>query len=687
MDERKERNEFSGKQLKETGNEMSVVADLHSRYNFLHDLERGLRSFINGMRVNAERFIYYCSHSLKRVLEDYPVHPDQYVYIFKTTVNGKNRKIVTYRPTGEGESLRQLHRMLVMMLQGYYESASCSYAYKEGYSVNSCLNNHLKSDVFLKSDIHAYFDTISFELLLDRFLKIKPGFLRRKGFWKKVLRCCFYDCRLPIGFVSSPMLSDIYLNDVDRLFGEKKRIHYTRYADDFILSASGDKAEELLGRTLEQLKDELAKLGLETNTRKTYIRRLRLEGDAIHLLGLNLVRKKKGLNRITVSNRYLVQISKDFGLLLKYGNKLESWELQDNFVALCGKISYVLQSSSDSTDKLKKMIRVKTGYDGDLTYRALENVIRPDTEQIRKKFQKRQMDIFAGTQGIRIIPEKGRVWEKCSLPANDYGLKTLHCHLLAICREFESGNSNRLKINRLSLTVGENQYSYTAPWNTEKFRADIKDLAKGEKPVQYSADYCYDNHSDARFEKKGNGYLPKNGFRPFLCYYETTGTNLLYDEGTGKWLMTQKVVDSSPVHDLRLLKKSELGVIQFRPSWQGTLCIDLRWRFQTDEESLKRIELVCSDLTERLKEYDIQYDRNSRCLLGSFKFVMDRDLLMEVVSLLQDAVSLVRLTDGIVKIDGWCIPSDFLKTKRESMLNFVRIYATDKKLTLYSFEG
>ncbi|MTS16795.1 hypothetical protein GMD58_15740 [Ruthenibacterium lactatiformans] len=59
-------------------------------------------------------------------------------------------------------------------------------------------------------------------------------------------QACFYQGRLPLGFTSSPVLSDLYLVNLDRKYQADKTITYTRYADDFVVSASGPEARSNL---------------------------------------------------------------------------------------------------------------------------------------------------------------------------------------------------------------------------------------------------------------------------------------------------------------------------------------------------------------------------------------------------------------------------------------------------------
>ena len=69
----------------------------------------------------------------------------------------------------------------------------------------------------------------------------------------------------PQGGVISPLLANIYLNELDWAL-EAEGIHFVRYADDFLLFA---KTEEDIKRAGEIAKEVLEKLGLEVSMEKT----------------------------------------------------------------------------------------------------------------------------------------------------------------------------------------------------------------------------------------------------------------------------------------------------------------------------------------------------------------------------------------------------------------------------------
>lgn len=326
--------------------------------------------------INTKRFIKHPEQLSVYIdlAESYLANPEEYVREHVLSLKGKQRKIVTYRTDKKGAHLRLFHQKIAAVVQKRYQSSDNSYAYKKKRGILDCLNRHLNSTYFLKTDIHAYFDSVRFENLLAAAFRSQV-LLRNSDVMRTLLSACFYNGSLPIGFVSSPVLSDLYLVKVDRKLSAIKGLVYTRYADDFLFSVQDSSQKPVLEDALDQLNNSLQDLGLETNNKKTYYRDLKISGDAIHVLGLNLVRQEGKPNRITVSNRYLRQISLLAGELQENRGKLDDEVLVEIFTRFVGQVSFVKYASTDSTEKLSKLLKVKLGYKGQLDDKSLREFI------------------------------------------------------------------------------------------------------------------------------------------------------------------------------------------------------------------------------------------------------------------------------------------------------------------------
>ncbi len=128
-------------------------------------------------------------------------------------------------------------------------------------------------------DLESYFDNVAHDILLrkvaqriddDRIMRLLKMILKASG--KR---------GVPQGGVISPLLANIYLNEVDKMLEKAKRvtmqgkytnIEYARFADDLVILVNGfSKWEWLLEAAYKRLTEELDKLGVKVNKEKTKI--------------------------------------------------------------------------------------------------------------------------------------------------------------------------------------------------------------------------------------------------------------------------------------------------------------------------------------------------------------------------------------------------------------------------------
>jgi RNA-directed DNA polymerase len=152
-------------------------------------------------------------------------------------------------------------------------------------------------------DLRAYFDNVRHHLLLakvarrvsdDDVMRLLKLILRSTG--KK---------GVPQGGVISPLLSNVYLNEVDRMLEKAKEvtrdrythIEYARFADDLVILVDGyPKHEWLVAAVCKRLRQELARLGVAVNEEKSRIVDL-AQGESFGFLGFEFrrVRSAKGV--------------------------------------------------------------------------------------------------------------------------------------------------------------------------------------------------------------------------------------------------------------------------------------------------------------------------------------------------------------------------------------------------------
>jgi RNA-directed DNA polymerase len=152
-------------------------------------------------------------------------------------------------------------------------------------------------------DLRAYFDNVRHHLLLEK--------VARRIDDREVMRLLKLILKatggkgVPQGGVISPLLSNIYLNDVDRMLEKEReltregfftRVNYARYADDMVILVDGHPRHgRLFGHVDRRLRAGLDRLKVEINEEKSRVVDLRA-GESFGFLGFDLraVRGKTG---------------------------------------------------------------------------------------------------------------------------------------------------------------------------------------------------------------------------------------------------------------------------------------------------------------------------------------------------------------------------------------------------------
>lgn len=170
--------------------------------------------------------------------------------------------------------------ILTRELSGYFDKSfsNRSYAYRNGKSYANAI--YRARDFFqifsfaVKTDIKDFFENIDHEKLLEILREnIRDSrIIRLIELWIKNGIFERFDYRAHAkgvhqGDVLSPVLSNIYLNQMDK-FLENSGVEFVRYADDFVMFFASYEAAEM---GLTRLKDFLKTISLSLNEAKTSI--------------------------------------------------------------------------------------------------------------------------------------------------------------------------------------------------------------------------------------------------------------------------------------------------------------------------------------------------------------------------------------------------------------------------------
>lgn len=153
-------------------------------------------------------------------------------------------------------------------------------------------------------DLRSLFDTVRHHIVLEKVaLRVQDGEILHL---LKLILQASGKCGVPQGGVISPLLSNLYLNEVDKMLERAKEVtkngpwlalEYARFADNLVILVDGHPRRQWLRVAVEKrLREELAKLQVEVNEEKTRIVNLSKE-EPFSFVGFDIrrIRSPRGL--------------------------------------------------------------------------------------------------------------------------------------------------------------------------------------------------------------------------------------------------------------------------------------------------------------------------------------------------------------------------------------------------------
>ena len=259
--------------------------------------------------------------------------------------------------TKESKKLKDFHAFLHdILFQNLYINKSV-YSYKKNCTVYDTVFLHKESKYFFKTDIKNFFHNINKNLILICLRNNLNNFPEgTEKFIDNILEMITYNNFLPVGFITSPSISNAILYEFDNFmenYSKENNFIYSRYSDDLIFSSNNldclKNLKDLVNKKLAELYDN----NFILNEEKT---KLLNKSKKVKLLGLVITPD----NHITVEKHKKENIKQ---LLYFYKNDKNKFEklLNEKYNGTLSKAYGSLNYISDIDKSFIAYLRKKYG--------------------------------------------------------------------------------------------------------------------------------------------------------------------------------------------------------------------------------------------------------------------------------------------------------------------------------------
>lgn len=267
----------------------------------------------------------------------------------------KFRDRTVYKTT---RKLKTFHSFISLFILEYLKiNSRVVYSYRKGFNSLDAVSKHAHSKYFFQTDIEHFFENLTTPLVRKTILagaENSPVSDIEK-YIDRILELITLNNSLPLGFSSSPIMSNACLYDFDNKLENyciRNELIYTRYSDDIIISSLKQEPIAQIETIIEDTLNNTYQGQLTLNKQKSKHTR---KGNKVKLLGLAVLPNGK----ISVD----IKIKKEIEILLfHYINDRSKFldhekvnqDVTKGIDLLFGYLNYVSTIDKDYLEKLRK---------------------------------------------------------------------------------------------------------------------------------------------------------------------------------------------------------------------------------------------------------------------------------------------------------------------------------------------
>ena len=264
-------------------------------------------------------------------------------------VGWRNRTI--YKPS---KTLKAMHSFLNSFVFEYLSTNDrVSFAYRKGATLRDAVTPHAHSRAFYQTDLEKFFDSITETMVRAAIAEASTPAEDLQGYLDRIVALTTINEKLPIGFSTSPLLSNACLRSFDDQLEQEcisRAWVYTRYADDIVISARTLDGLDGVEETIKQMMLVNLGDGFRINQTKS---RFTTIGRKVKILGLAIL----PTGRITIDKDIRHKVEFQLHFYVSDRNKLTQiyeGDMEAGLQRLSGYVSYIHSADPLYLGKLRR---------------------------------------------------------------------------------------------------------------------------------------------------------------------------------------------------------------------------------------------------------------------------------------------------------------------------------------------